>query len=1064
MTQIPRPSSTATEARPPVLRTALCALAVFFGLAGSQQPALAGSGSLDQDGDLELIVSFRFPPGEEVLGDIEDAVTGAARLLCDATDGQMILESVTFIEGQVNEHQADVWVTLEHGRSSGGLLILYNPMGEAIDARPGLTLVGHHVLWKSGNYNPAILAHELGHYLFGLGEQYFESPESESPRDDPFLGEGCGIGPGFEAPDVDPTVAFDARNNSLMGAGITRCVVSANPLPCQADDDRQPSFHPDCIVCNLDADCGLGRECLDIGSSDSADGHPFRIHAHSEFSTPSNHDLRRGTNTVCPMGCTPVHAADCLDSFNEDTGRFEGTHQTLVHGESDWETMDSAQPGVFDVPDDLPLEGPESCRTLDVEFSDNIDALDQVILLIDRSGSMRRSVVAGVDEICDNGQDDDGNPATTESVGCAQKRIEFARAAARAFVALQRDAGLDVGIVTFNDTAGVKRELGPLDADNLDAFKNDIASIKAGFDTAIGAGIELATEQFLADLDAGGSQTILLLSDGKNNVGPDPMASAQDFKDAIDDAGGLPRIFTVAVSDSADEVLLSNLANDPAKMLAAPTGEELPAIYAELAAIYSGNALVLPRTDGVVGANPEVFEIPVEIDAEALNLFIAGRNARMATWDVDFTLTGPGGTVFEQTSCKLLSDPYFCHFRTVDPEPGPWTLRISTSAAPGQRFTVLASVENPRPDCFVDLLPRVQRELEPTLIAGGVYYLTDLDGDVSLQGTVHRPDGSTVPFKIPHHAANAGQAVQFDDYVGRGIYEVRLTCEVGEATLPARGEPIFPGPERPDVEVVPFVRHAMASLYLDVGEFPACTSDDCDGDGLPNSVDPCDRDTDADGRPDCRDGDADGDEIPDASEGREDVDLDGLPNFQDPDSDGDGIPDPYDPDPSAPVACDCDAPGAILGGPGDDTLTGTPGDDVICGFDGDDVIRAGPGDDCIEAGAGNDRVRAGSGDDLVLGGAGGDFLLGADGDDFLFGSSGDDVAFGAAGEDLIFGGDGSDRLAGGPDSDRLFGGDGRDANSGGAGNDLLVGGKGVDRQLGGPGFDVCAEGETESGC
>ncbi|HEX9648290.1 MAG TPA: VWA domain-containing protein, partial [Alphaproteobacteria bacterium] len=820
----------------------------------------------------------------------------------------------------------------------------------------------------------------------------------------------------------------------------------------------------DCIVCSIDDDCVAGRSCIDIGSTMAAEGTSVRVGAYSEYSTPANHDLRQGTNTTCPAACMPIAAADCLASFNDDTGRFEGAHQTLVHGESDWETMASAQPGVFSIPAALPDAGPASCQDVQPTFVSNIGELDRVILLLDRSLSMRETVAAGIDEICDNGKDDDEDGQTDEN-NCAQSRIEYARAAARAFIDLQQNAGIELGIVLFNDTTKVQRALGPLNPGNVDDFFDDVNTFNTGFDTAIGAGIDVATDEFLDDADIGNTQTILLMSDGHNNVGPDPLQSAQDFKDAIDNESGIGRIFTVPVSDSADEALMSDIASDPAKMFQAPTGEELPAIYAELAAIFGGDALVLPRTDGVVDGGLASYDIPVEIGAEALTIFIAGRNSRMADWDVNFALEGPASSVFEQTSCKQNADPYYCRLRVANPEPGMWSLNVSTSSTEDQSFTVLAFVENASPDCFVDLLPRVQpSETAPTLVTAGVYYRTNLEGDVGLAGTIHRPDGTAVPFSIMHDAFYPAHAVGFDDYVGRGLYQVRLTCDVPEGTLPARGEPIFDGPERADVRVVPFVRHASAAFYLDDGDFPVCTSPDCDNDGKPNTVDRCDVDTDHDGRPDCRDGDADGDELPDSREGRDDVDLDGAPDFLDRDSDGDGIPDTYDPDPTVAAACDCSARGAIRGGPFADLLIGTARDDIICGMGGNDLIFAGAGNDTICGSTGNDLIYGGPGNDLILGDGGHDILSGWLGDDLILGGPGNDVMYGDQGMDLLFGETGRDSMAGGVDDDRLFAGIGADLTAGGPDDDLQDGGPGFDTQFGGPGNDVCVGGELQFGC
>ena len=832
-----------------------------------------------------------------------------------------------------------------------------------------------------------------------------------------------------------------------------RCLDDAD-LPgfaaCTTDDD------PLCILCSVDEECAPGRSCRGIGVSDAEDGTYVVVDAYSEFSTPGNHDKRRGTGTVCTPACMPVTPAACTDVFNEDTNRFEGSHQHAVHHESDWETIARVYPDVFEIPAGLPIADPGSCASVQPVFNDsNIGDVNQVILVIDRSGSMAKSVKASVPDVCES-------PADTD---CAQSRIDYAKAAARAFIDLQQDFGIELGIVKFNDTAKVQRSLGTLTAANADSFKDDVDSIGTGGDTAIGQGIALAAQEFLSDLDTGQTQTAILLSDGQNNAGQDPLQAAQEFKDDIENASGVPRIFTIPVSNSADEQLMADIANDPSKMIQAPTGEELPSIYAELAAIYRGDALVLPRSDGVVGQSTHrSFEFPVEIGATALTIFISGRNENMANWDVSFSLEGPQGTTIEQGSCKQNADPFYCLLRVPDPNPGTWSLTVSTSEDADQQFTALASVENSKPDCFVDLLPRVQTTLEPTLVMGAAYYLTSLDGDVALDGAVRRPDGSTVPISLRSDPTYAAFASPFAAYAGRGIYEVTLTCDVRDGTLPAKGEVIFDGPERANIRVVPFVRHATASFYLAAGDFPPCSTVDCDGDGVPNGEDRCDRDTDRDGVPDCRDGDADGDEVPDASEGRVDTDRDGTPDFRDRDSDDDGIPDTYDPDRVKPAACDCKSPRAIRGGRAADLLIGTSGDDILCGFEGPDVIRGRGGNDCIDAGPGDDLVLAGAGDDLVLGGPGRDTLDGGGGADLLLSGSGRGVLDGGSGDDLLIGGRAGDVLIGGNGVDRLLAGDGDDRLVGGAEEDLLDGGEGFDLLVGGPGFDTCENGEIERSC
>lgn len=122
-----------------------------------------------------------------------------------------------------------------------------------------------------------------------------------------------------------------------------------------------------------------------------------------------------------------------------------------------------------------------------------------------------------------------------------------------------------------------------------------------------------------------------------------------------------------------------------------------------------------------------------------------------------------------------------------------------------------------------------------------------------------------------------------------------------------------------------------------------------------------------------------------------------------------------DPGGDPPVPPD-DAPGAILGTDGDDSLDGTAESDLILGRAGDDTLAGTP-------------------------------------------DSAADTLFGEAGDDTLIGGPLSDdRLFGGPGADTLRGGDqpflnARDHLSGGDGNDLLYGSPG-DTLRGGEGEDT----------
>ncbi len=79
--------------------------------------------------------------------------------------------------------------------------------------------------------------------------------------------------------------------------------------------------------------------------------------------------------------------------------------------------------------------------------------------------------------------------------------------------------------------------------------------------------------------------------------------------------------------------------------------------------------------------------------------------------------------------------------------------------------------------------------------------------------------------------------------------------------------------------------------------------------------------------------------------------------------------------------CDCSAPGAIVGGAGDDELVGTNRADIICGLEGNDRLDGKGGRDCLEGGPGDDVLNGGRAIDALHGGEGDDACNGGRGKD-----------------------------------------------------------------------------------
>ena len=564
-------------------------------------------------------------------------------------------------------------------------------------------------------------------------------------------------------------------------------------------------------------------------------------------------------------------------------------------------------------PAGTPVEAPPAnCRDF-LAFDERIVGSDQVILFIDRSGSMSAEVREGADET----------------------RLDFAKAAARAFIDLQAGMNVDVGMISFNEGSELERPMELLEIADAGPFKDRVDLLDADGYTGIGTALQSSVTEFQRAAlvaEAAGTpvrnRTAFLLSDGENNRGEDPEVVADRLRDMD------VQIFSIPVGSAADRELLGSLAvSTGGDVLDAPDGDELPPIYAELFARYRGESLALERQAsnllpfdkikrvqsvanvmaatapaGAAGGSPYVdtFEIPVENGAERLNVFLSGRNDDMATWSLVFQLTSPAGDTFTAADSDVITiDTYYTIIRIPAPAPGAWRLDIAAGNSSPQSSFVQAHVENYAPDLFVDVKPEIVRSAATTAeISLETSWLSTLDDTVDYTGYVRRPDGSTVPLAFRTDIISGATSATFDAYAGRGVYEAVVTANVDDDVRKLDGESIFGEPAADLADVDPFVRTARAAFFLDVAALPPCTNADCDGDGIPNAVEGGDDvDTDGDGLPDYRDDDADGDDVPDSVEGVADTDGDGQRDFQDTDSDNDGILDGSDPTLDKPGRC-----------------------------------------------------------------------------------------------------------------------------------------------------------------
>ncbi|HYC54324.1 MAG TPA: vWA domain-containing protein [Candidatus Binatia bacterium] len=587
-------------------------------------------------------------------------------------------------------------------------------------------------------------------------------------------------------------------------------------------------------------------------------------------------------------GCT---SPTCDKSWNGRTGRWETSEQSLMHAfRSDWETL-AVNYRFLRPPADLPSPEPAEMCSSAPTFINDVMGVDQVVLVLDTSLSMGATSNQAIREVCENHRDDDADGETDETA-CASSRLDFARMAADVFLSLEKDADTQVGIVSMQTDAEIVAEVADMTAARATALSASLASLTADGETALGTALERAHQSLARVERLGRSRTVVLLTDGVQNVGVEPGKERTLLHPSR------MRVFGVGLGASADMKALSVIAaRSGGVAMSAASAMDLPGMYAELAARRQGQAMLLERTAFSIarpgGARPSGTTIPaarelsfqVEEQAGELVVYLGTRNSRIRSWGVLFELVGPGGARYDERSAATLSQRGFHLVRISDPRPGAWRLRVLPSA-PGQLDSeAMAFVRNDRIDLFADVEPRLATTDRPVTISAVPLYVTDLDNAVTVGGSVRRPDGSEVPLAVSRDPFTGSWWSRFDQFAGRGFYEVRITTRVGDGARPSVGERIFEGPARLPVRVVPFERTIHTSFYLDHGSMPSCATNDCDGDGIGNVIETrCgdDNDSDGDGVPNRHDTDSDNDELLDWLEGTRDADSDGLADFCDP--------------------------------------------------------------------------------------------------------------------------------------------------------------------------------------
>jgi uncharacterized protein YegL len=736
----------------------------------------AGIRTSDTDGRVDLVVLFLYDvedydggvPGSE-LARWEATLTRGSELLFAATDGAVQIGEVRWLKrdkGADARNKADIWISHDDTKLASANSEGYE---DGDSTSMGRHRFGRHVyLSRRHLRNDTVpgsdgdtvkgqfaIVHELGHYLFGLGDEYGGHLVNESsdkvinPWDDEFAG------------------AYDGqymwRNENFVRVDG---VPGAKAFYCTHETFSNGPGTPH-YACIMDGGSGVDD----------------RRHR-QEFCLPQTGDApyrHVGERIVEPfslhfMDGTPYEVTTAQHGYNIDSGDPRSCWWMM------WSKLVSWGLASGDVPGSVAIETlPNPPGHDPLEFKE-FDFGARFSLCLDSSGSMTGT------------------------------RIDLTKDGAKRFVQNARKrrlmdgewvSGDEIGVVQFSSSAAEVHPMIEIENDgDKDAINAAIESeISAGGATAMGHGLLLAYNQLDGQPgDPGYIDVIVLLSDGKANSGipRDPM---EVVNDQLKPRG--TNVFTIgvgndAIGTSVNQVLLGEIAE--------ATGGKYYYVYDDLAL----PTLFLEVQDDAIGAgqlrkesgtlNPgdpshAVEGILIDEFPEEVRFVTVGYNLDVdivwryenedGSWDAKAWV----GTT-ETTEGKIHTTKVKAAEQDVLSLKGQWLVLITKTASPAPdppnwHFLATSLLQSSRgPALFadgpltVDFSKNAGAELkiEATLTEGA-----SLMG-ANVRAMVKKPDGETTFLPLLDNADPANG----DDHAGDGIYSGIFT-DFGWYDLPSGG-------------------------------------------------------------------------------------------------------------------------------------------------------------------------------------------------------------------------------------------------------------------------------------
>jgi hypothetical protein len=478
--------------------------------------------------------------------------------------------------------------------------------------------------------------------------------------------------------------------------------------------------------------------------------------------------------------------------------------QQAYNGESCWQTI--ARVAHLQPPSEVDPTQPGGLQAIDWQI---VPDLNRVVICIDASASMftrpaQITLARQVAELIVNllqGRKTvsfDGTPVTL--------------------------SGDNLGLVTFSRQAGTvfpMREI--VDQATRDSAAAVIAAITSSGAGDLSTDVAAAVRTSLLQIENQGSvpacgESVILLSDGKQNAGTDPQGVISDLR-----ARGV-KVYPVALGKGANADFMKQFADSTGgRFFQAASFEDVGGVAGDIALAVREAGMMQTVDDSTSGQN-ESITILADGFAEEI--------AFLLQWDrgtLNMTLTSPSGEVIDVASAQsrpdaeAMQDSTIVYLRLIHPEAGAWVANLTPVDVPSTiHYRLSVNDVSRSAQVTASVTPATVQAPAPLRLRVDVIAGVPVAG-ADVTATVDRPYGGPVTIQL----FDDGQAAHgdtwahdgtygglFSAYTANGTYTFHVRAVNQTGTGPDPNLPFVEEGPGPPTSVAPFTREAVTTAEV----------------------------------------------------------------------------------------------------------------------------------------------------------------------------------------------------------------------------------------------------------